>query len=132
MFVMTMTFFDITNKQNRYCSGVFYVESICGADLPRPLGGFVPTWDTSAHIWVGLLQVNILYFLLTFLPFVDSTNVDKIFAFNLNQKPILYLHKYVLQIDCPRGGLAPVSPFCYFIVYATWPLCMYEPAQSKH
>ena len=84
-----MTFFDIKIRQD--CTVLVYlllkvpVGRTCPvpwADLPRGRG-------KSAHAWVGLPRVSFRYWLVTVLAFVDSTNVDEIFSFNLRPKLIL-------------------------------------------
>ena len=62
---------------------------MCGANLPLPLGGLAPTWDKSAHASVGLLRIRFGHCLAIVVPFIDSTNVGKIFAFNLRSKLII-------------------------------------------
>ena len=63
-----------------------------------------PTWDKSAHAWISLLRVRFGYCLVTVLLFVDSTNVDKIFVFNLRPKLILLAQQMQSAdiLECPR------------------------------
>ena len=53
------------------------------------VGEIAPTWGKSAHAWVGLLRVRFGYCLVTVLSFVESSNVGKIFAFNIRSTVIL-------------------------------------------
>ena len=82
-----MTLFDIKIRQN--CPVLVYLLlkvrlwRTCSAP-----GQTCSDMGRSAHAWVGL-RVRFGYRLVKVLPFVDSTNVDKIFSFNLRPKLIL-------------------------------------------
>ena len=91
-----MTFLDIKIRKN-YTVLVYLLLKV-GVGRTCLLGGLALYRGKSAHAWVGLLRVRFGYWLVTVLVFVDSTNVDKIFSFNLRLKLILQLYKYSLQI----------------------------------